>query len=297
MAGGNFGGGTGTVTSPFLIEDAADLNAIRNQPTGKYFKLVNDIDLSLEALNAVGLGASGAGWAPLISQGQNYFMGSLNFNFHKITNLYINRPTEDGVGLFKRFAGFNFSDKLVRPRIEGVNIIGRQYVGALVGEFGWRAGGFDAVGTIESVSVIGGSISGTDCVGGVIGGIIITRGGITPLFKDIKVDISNISGANSIGGVIGEFYRMNEVSSDTYLKIYNILAIINSISGISCIGGILGGTNQPEKQLSDFKDCYAHIKKYERVYGSDTSFGEISGNISATFTRCFVLDSREFLSV
>lgn len=124
MAGGNFGGGTGTVLSPFLIEDAVDLNAIRNQTTGKYFKLVNDIDLSLEALNAVGLGAKGAGWAPLVSDGQGYFMGGLNFNFHKITNLYINRPNEDGVGLFKRFHGFDFSNMIIRPRIENVNIIG-----------------------------------------------------------------------------------------------------------------------------------------------------------------------------
>jgi hypothetical protein len=194
MAGGNFGGGTGTVLSPFLIEDAVDLNAIRNQTTGKYFKLVNDIDLSLEALNAVGLGANGAGWSPLQHEGRNCFNGSFNFNFHKITNLYINRPNEDGVGLFKRFAYDDVTGKFIRPRIEGVNITGGNYVGALVGEVGWRACGVDAAGTIESVSVIGGSISGTDYVGGVIGGINITRGGIIPLFKDIKVDISNISG-------------------------------------------------------------------------------------------------------
>ena len=297
MAGGNFGGGTGTVLSPFLIEDAADLNAIRNQPTGKYFKLVNDIDLSLEALNAVGLGASGAGWAPLVSQGQNYFMGSLNFNFHKITNLYINRPTEDCIGLFKRFAGFDFSNMIVRPRIEGVNIIGRQYVGGLVGEFGWWGNSSNCVGVIESISVSGIKIQGTDYVGGVVGSFYANLDNVKPLLRNVKVEISEISGVNYVGGVAGVFYRNNSPTVNTYPKFYNVLVILDRIYGTSVVGGILGGTNQSSGQASDFVDCYAHIKKYERVFGTAESFGEICGNISTTFTRCFVLDSREFISV
>lgn len=297
MAGGNFGGGTGAVLSPFLIEDAADLNAIRNQPTGKYFKLVNDIDLSLEALNAVGLGANGAGWAPLISQGQGYFKGGLNFNFHKITNLYINRPNEDGVGLFKRFSGFDFTNMIVRPRIEGVNIIGRQYVGGLVGEFGWIGGIADGLGNIESISISGTKIQGTDYVGGVVGGFFANSQNTIPLLRNVKVEISEISGVNYVGGVAGVFYRNSSPTVNTYPKFYNVLVILDRIYGASVVGGILGGTNQSSGQASDFVDCYAHIKKYERVFGTAASFGEICGNISTTFTRCFVLDSREFISI
>lgn len=297
MAGGNFGGGTGTVLSPFLIEDAVDLNAIRNQPTGKYFKLVNDIDLSLEALNAVGLGANGAGWAPLTIKNQDYFMGSLNFNFHKITNLYINRPNEDGVGLFKRFHGFDFSNMIIRPRIENVNIIGGKYVGGLVGELGRISFADNGKGNFESICISGTKIQGTDYVGGVIGGFFVTEQNEMPLLRNVKVEISEISGINYIGGVAGIFYRYGSLSANTYPKFQNVLVILDKIYGATVVGGVLGGTNQTSGQVGDFVDCYAHIKKYERVFGTATSFGEISGNISTTFTRCFVLDSREFLSV
>lgn len=48
MASGNFGGGNGTIESPYLIEDVADLRAINGITisSDRYYKLVNDLDLS-----------------------------------------------------------------------------------------------------------------------------------------------------------------------------------------------------------------------------------------------------------
>jgi len=46
MAGGSFGGGTGTELDPYLVEDAADFNAVRNNLTA-YYKQTADIDLSI----------------------------------------------------------------------------------------------------------------------------------------------------------------------------------------------------------------------------------------------------------
>ena len=49
MANGNFGGGTGTKTSPYLVEDVNDLIAIGKKnctSSGIYFKQIADIDLS-----------------------------------------------------------------------------------------------------------------------------------------------------------------------------------------------------------------------------------------------------------
>lgn len=44
MANGNFGGGNGTKGSPFLVEDTEDfINGIQKQPSGSYFKQVNDL--------------------------------------------------------------------------------------------------------------------------------------------------------------------------------------------------------------------------------------------------------------
>ena len=36
MANGKFGGGDGSVAKPFLVEDAADLDAIRTKPTFQF---------------------------------------------------------------------------------------------------------------------------------------------------------------------------------------------------------------------------------------------------------------------
>lgn len=88
MANGKFGGGNGTSTNPYLIEDADDLNAIRFK-SNMCFKMVNDINLADGKYNI------GQGWNPI-----NEFSGSFDGNWHKIVNLYINRPTQDYVAFF-----------------------------------------------------------------------------------------------------------------------------------------------------------------------------------------------------
>lgn len=70
MANGNFGGGNGALGMPYLIEDAQDLDAIRNEPDIHY-KIVADIDVSEYVL-----------WTPIAN-----FSGSLDGAGHTIYNL------------------------------------------------------------------------------------------------------------------------------------------------------------------------------------------------------------------
>lgn len=86
MANGLFAGGSGTELDPFLIEDAHDLNEIRNN-TGAHYKLINDIDLNISPYN------ENEGWTPINGDVK------LNGNFYTIHNLYINRLTT-GQALF-----------------------------------------------------------------------------------------------------------------------------------------------------------------------------------------------------
>ena len=55
-ANGTFGGGTGISGDPYKIEDAADLDAVRNNLSA-YYELANDIDLTAY------LASGGAGYA------------------------------------------------------------------------------------------------------------------------------------------------------------------------------------------------------------------------------------------
>jgi len=65
MAGGNFGGGTGTELDPYLVEDADDINAVRNNLTA-YYKQIVDIDLSgyinWDPIGNVDIGPPFQGW-------------------------------------------------------------------------------------------------------------------------------------------------------------------------------------------------------------------------------------------
>ena len=79
MANGNFGGGSGIVDDPYLIEDAEDLVAIKNvtSPELPYFLQTTDIDLS--GYN---------NWEPIVTATSYYgFNGRYNGNNKKIKNL------------------------------------------------------------------------------------------------------------------------------------------------------------------------------------------------------------------
>ena len=107
-ANGSFGGGNGSSGSPYVITDAADLNAVRNG-LALHYVLGNDIDLTTYlAPGGVGYN-SGSAWAPIGASGSP-FTGSFNGAGHTISGLWIYRST-DNVGLYsmiknKSFAGF-----------------------------------------------------------------------------------------------------------------------------------------------------------------------------------------------
>lgn len=84
MAGGKFAGGNGTALSPFLIEDAHDLNAIRNYTNGYYFQLVRDINLDMPPYNV------GEGWVPI-----PYWNSYLDGRGYKIIGLTVKSTGKD----------------------------------------------------------------------------------------------------------------------------------------------------------------------------------------------------------
>ena len=172
MAGGNYGGGTGTLSDPYLVEDIADLATLAT--VAKFFKLANDIDASKEAMAKAGIFTDGKGWVPVgsssIPVGHASYAGfkGLDFNFKKIKNLYINRPSEDYVGFLGHVHKYNYNQDIVikRPYFEGADILGGNYVGILCGYSGNGA-------TSSYVFIDGacckGKVKGIDFVGGAFG--------------------------------------------------------------------------------------------------------------------------------
>ena len=109
-----------------VIKTAQDLDNIRNDLDGKYI-LMNDIDLSSYSnWDPIGEMDSDAG----IMQG---FTGVLDGNGYSIKNLTINRPTEDGVGLFALIGDANTMSggEVKNLGLENVDVEGNLGAGGL----------------------------------------------------------------------------------------------------------------------------------------------------------------------
>ena len=115
---GNFYGHNGAIST------ARELQAIQDDLSNNY-ALINDIDLQ------------GVNFQPIGTQ-ENSFHGTFYGNGYKISNLTINLPTSDNVGLF----GYISSAYITNVTLEKVNITGANNVGSFVG--------YNSRGTIEN---------------------------------------------------------------------------------------------------------------------------------------------------
>ena len=160
----------------------------------------------------------GAGWKPIgVDSGSSQmyraegepFRAILDGNGHSVANLFINRSTEDGVGLFA-YVG---SGGLIRNLgLVGVSVTGADRVGSLAGFAGW--------GSVVSHSHAKGHVSGRDVVGGLVGGGFSVRhsyavvrvsgtgdriGGLTGISRRVLSSYATgrVSGRDRVGGLTG----------------------------------------------------------------------------------------------
>lgn len=187
-----FVGGTGEIATPYQIETAAQLNAVRyfyEDPItkqGNNFILTKDIDLGVSPYN------TGDGWVPLET-----LLGEFNGDGHIIKNMMINKEDNFfGVGLFEMI----LSGTVTNLGITGANITGNDYVGVL-------AGAIDTGAHIENVYVTG-TVKGYDYVGGITG--YLCKAG-----KTIKncYALVNVTGHDKVGGLVGRIEESRIVNS------------------------------------------------------------------------------------
>ena len=180
MANGLFAGGNGTELNPYLIEDAHDLNAVRNG-LDKHYKLINDIDLNISPYN------EGEGWIPIAN-----FTGVINGNKKIVSNLFI-RKNAQYAGLIANCNGMRIYDLgLVNVDIEGTS-----RVGAFVGYFAKQ--GNTRQNSIQNCYSTG-RIVGTSGVGG-IAGHAYYQGTIKNCYSTVDLTFTTNYG----GGICGLF--------------------------------------------------------------------------------------------
>lgn len=240
----DFAGGLGTVEDPYLVANAAQLNNVRNY-RGSHFLQVADIDLSGPAWT------NNEGWDPIGEYGydQNYtanFYGTYDGDFYSISNLTINRPTENYVGLFGSIWSIDGNiTRIKNLKLKNANVAGNGAVGGLVGNA-------DLECVVENCSVEG-SIQGNYGAAGGLAGNVENGGRIKACYFNGNVSStssSNVGGlAGFVAGYIENSYARGNVSGND--RVGGLVGsiwwgeIINSystaqVTGINEVGGLIG---------------------------------------------------------
>jgi len=266
MAQGFFAGGNGTKESPFLIEDADDLNAIRNNLSAHY-KMINDINLSEGKYNL------NQGWQPIRN-----FTGTLNGANHKIINLYVNRPTEDYVGFFKILQNATINNiGFVNPIVKG-----HSGCGILTGGFintKWEVNSL-----INNIFVEEGFVSGDSKVSGVCGWMIATAPS-TISFTNIFVDVE-IQSKEGIAYGVG----FVDVGRVLYRGTRSYSAFDNGVYRYDCNCNCSNGDcncNCSYTNNNTFANCISKLRKNELI----TTYYSFSNNAYVTFENCYADNS------
>jgi len=238
-----FGGGYGSVDSPYLIYTAEQLQNIGNFhfDWDKHFKLMADIDLG--ELGPVNFNIIGG--PPVddpVSPGKA-FSGTFDGNGHVISNLQIVTTDLSDIGLFGFVNGGIIQNLgLISPYVDAG---GGRNVGALVGY---------AINdtTIENCWVEGGTLANAEWSIGGLAGII--DGTITNCHTSC-----NVSGDTSVGGLVGGFHGTDAVISDCYAS-GDVQGTGTYLGGLVGHGGYAG---------SEIRDCYANgnVEGFEHVGG------------------------------
>ena len=223
------GNGSYTVTSADGLMNVAEL--VNGGKTDINITLDKNIDLT------------GKDWTPIGTSFDNSYTGTFDGGGHTITGLTI--TTKDQfVGLF---GYLNRAGTVKNVVMEGIQITSNHMFGNTggVAGFSW--------GTIENCSVSG-SVSGTKCVGGVVGAQ--KAGSITGCSSS-----ATVKGTVDVGGVAGEKWG----SMTACYATGNVTLEIDSPKNLS--GGGLVGFNGGSSVLA----CYAT--------GNVTSTGSSTGNV------------------
>ena len=222
----------------------------------------SDINITLDK----NIDLTGKGWTPIGTSFDNSYKGTFDGGGHTITGLTVT-TNDQFVGLF---GYLNRAGMVKNVVMEGIQITSNHMFGCTGGVVGY------SWGTIENCSVSG-SVSGTDCVGGVVGSQ--KAGSIIGCSSS-----ATVKGKHYVGGVAGEKWGTMTACYATGNVTLEIASQKNNF------GGGVVGLNGGSRVLA----CYAT--------GNVTSTGSSTGNVHigglfgdsyTTVTACYWKNNQE----
>ncbi|NYS45211.1 filamentous hemagglutinin N-terminal domain-containing protein, partial [Halomonas zhaodongensis] len=225
-----FDDGFGTDTAPYSLTDWQQLQNINHNSDvlsgGYHYVLANDLDTSTEGYTALASSTAneGKGWEP-IGDLNATFSGTFDGQSNTLSQLNIDRPVQNNVGLFATTNGATIRN----VGLKGVSVRGDRNVGGLVG-----SNEFSSV--VNSYS--SGSVEGNIRVGGLVG----------------DSSFSSVANSYSSGSVEG-----NEINAGGLVGFHgNSSEVKNSYATASVIGSKnIGGLAGFNSSSSEVRNSYA----------------------------------------
>ena len=196
------------------IRDWYDLDGVSNNLSGIYV-LTNNLDSTTAGYEELASETAndGKGWEPIGPYDEPYdehFTGTFDGQGYEIRDLFINRPAENGIGLF----GWVVEKGVIKNvGVVGVVMTGFALVGALVGY---------NQGTVRN-SHSAGSVTGDRWVGGLVG--LSSWCTVTDSYSTANVD-----GSQNVGGLVG--WNLRTAVSNSYAT--------GNVTGFLNVGGLVG---------------------------------------------------------
>jgi hypothetical protein len=256
------------------IQDWYDLDAVRDNLCVSYI-LMNDLDSNIPGYEQLASPTAngGRGWEP-IGDAKHPFRGIFDGRGYEICDLFISRPSEDGVGFF---GSVGEAGAIKDIGVVNVTVVfGDDCVGGLVGYNRGTVSNCYSTGNVTGDFQVGGlvgrnygtvrnsywtgSVTGDGEVGGLVGGNEHEWEGIEGTVSDCY-STGSVTGEDSIGGLVGgswggtvnNSYSTGSVTGEEYvggLLGFNSATVSNSystgsVTGYKWVGGLVGDNDGP----------------------------------------------------
>lgn len=287
-----YSGGSGTAEEPFRIASVSDLDEMSMSPADwdAHFIMTQDIDAA-ETRNRLNEEEDTIGFMPIGYDVANdmYFRGYFDGQGHTISNLYINRPEMENVGLFGRVGAYYTQATVKNLNLSNAFVVGKEKVGALIGHADNQImEDCHAEATVKGIRDVGGlvgsargyflncSAAGDVSAEMIAGGFTGTTGNhgdfdynFELCHSSAKVSVTGTSYPRA-GGFAGELKASAKMCYAT-----------GDVSGTECVGGFAG-------YLYASGETLAFSFATGKVIGSKSKIGGFVGEqSSSTIKQCY----------
>lgn len=241
----SYSGGDGSSSNPFIIENKIDLKYLSEHSTDWGFHFKQNTDITFNSSDFIAGGNffnNGKGFIPIGGETVK-FTGTYDGNNHTVTGLVISDTSNNNVGMF----GY----------VDGVS------------------------SRISNLGLIGGSITGGDNVGGLVG--YLNEGSVSNCYTTNTVYTENAAGGlmgEIYNGTISNCYTAGNISSNSYYsgglvgEMYNG-TISNSYTTSTISSGYVSGGLAGALFDATVTNCYVNS-----AISATNGFGGLFGDIS-----------------